>query len=414
MADLILKDVRLPDGKVTDIVVEKGRVVHIGSSNGFSSETVFSGHNRLILPAATDMHVHMRDSIQGVKEDWGTGTMSAVAGGVATVVDQPNSIPPMETKENLLNRIAIAKEKAFCRFAVNGSLTENADIKSLASAGALAFGEMFAGPSSYGSALSPETIARVTREAADIGKLITVHAETVTEGAVKSLQAHSASRSGAGEAEAVSLVRSLAPEHARLHFCHLSSVASIAAVRGQDTFEVAPHHLFLSYEDTGCSFTDTHKKMNPPLRSKSERLRLIQKFDMIPVIASDHAPHTEEEKYAEFSNAPSGVPGVETMLPLLMKEVFEGRFTLASVIEKTVTNPNTILGIESPGFIKGARADFAIYNPSPETIRGEKLHSKCGWTPYEGMHGLFPAATVVSGVLAWDGSEFSREGSEPV
>ncbi|HJJ95068.1 MAG TPA: dihydroorotase, partial [Methanocorpusculum sp.] len=184
--------------------------------------------------------------------------------------------------------------------------------------------------------------------------------------------------------------------------------------RGQDTFEVAPHHLFLSYEDTGCSFTDTHKKMNPPLRSKSERLRLIQKFDMIPVIASDHAPHTEEEKYAEFSNAPSGVPGVETMLPLLMKEVFEGRFTLASVIEKTVTNPNTILGIESPGFIKGARADFAIYNPSPETIRGEKLHSKCGWTPYEGMHGLFPAATVVSGVLAWDGSEFSREGSEPV
>ena len=414
MADVILKDVRLPDGKVTDIVLEQGRVVHLGSSKGYSSETVFSGHNRLIIPAATDMHVHMRDSIQGAKEDWRTGTMSAVAGGVATVVDQPNSIPPMETRENFLTRLSMAKEKAFCRFAINGSLTEKADIKGLASAGALAFGEMFAGPSSYGSALSPETIARVTREAAELGKLITVHAETVTGGAVHSLQEHDASRTTAGEVSAIALVKSLAPDHARLHFCHLSSAASIAAVGANATFEVAPHHLFLSYDDAGCSFTDSHKKMNPPIRSKAERLRLMQQFEKIPVIASDHAPHTPEEKYAEFGNAPSGVPGVETMLPLLMKEVFEGRFPLASVIEKTVINPNTILGIESPGFLKGARADFAVYNPSPEIIRGENLHSKCGWTPYEGMHGLFPAATVVSGILAWDGSEFSREGSEQI
>jgi len=414
MAECILKDVRLPDGTITDIVIEYGRVQHIGSSNGIKAETIISCHNHLILPGATDMHVHMRSSEQSAKEDWSTGTMSAVAGGVTTVVDQPNSIPPMETRMAFLDRSYSARLNSYCRFAINGSLTENADIKGVAEAGALAFGEMFAGPSSYGSALSEETISRVTREAASLGKLITVHAEELNDTSVISLLTHNESRSIMGEVNAINLVNRLVPVEARLHYCHLSSAASIDSVRSNATYEVMPHHLFLSYDDEGRSFTDTHAKMNPPLRSKAERRKLLQRFSEIPVIASDHAPHTISEKYVEFGKAPSGVPGVETMLPLLMKEVYNGLFSLDDVIRKTVTNPNAILGIESPGFEKGARADFAVYRESPEIIKGENLHSKCGWTPYEGMHGLFPELTLVKGIPAWNNGEFSKEGSEQI
>ena len=94
-----------------------------------------------------------------------------------------------------------------------------------------------------------------------------------------------------------------------------------------------------------------------------------------------------------------------------MNEVHAGRLTLSSVLEKTVTNPNRILGIESPALVKGARADFALYVDSPVSITAENLHSKCGWTPYEGMQGLFPELTVVSGVCAWKDGEFSRDGA---
>ena len=409
MADLILADVRLPDGRITDISIKDGRVSHIGSSDKNGAEVIFC-KNRLCVPAATDMHVHMRDGTQKAKEDWKTGTQSAVAGGVATVVDQPNSVPAIDNAEIFSKRVELAKSQAYCRFAVNGSLNDTADIKGLAEAGVLAFGEMFAAPSSYGSALTPEVIARVTKEAAALGKLITVHAEEVAPGMVHSLAEHAASRPASGETKTISLVNSLSPKEAKLHYCHISSTDSFSAMKAGSTFEVAPHHLFLSYERAENP-ADTHMRMNPPLREESERKSLLAAFDKIDVIASDHAPHTIAEKSAEFASAPSGIPGVETMLPLLMNEVHAGRLNLNAVIEKTVTNPNRILGIESPAFVPGARADFALYAESPVKIDAENLHSKCGWSPYEGMYGLFPDITVVSGVCAWKESEFSREGA---
>ena len=410
MADLVLANARLPDGRIADITIRDGRVFHIGSSDSVSGAERIDCRRKLCVPAATDMHVHMRDGTQKAKEDWKTGTESAVAGGVATVVDQPNAVPAIDTAEIFASRVSLAAEQACCRFAINGSLNDTADIPALVEAGVLAFGEMFAAPSSYGSALSPETIARVTKEAASFGKLITIHAEEVAPGAVHSLAEHAASRPASGETKTIALVNSLAPESAKLHYCHISSTESFSAMREGSTFEVAPHHLFLSYENARDA-ADTHMRMNPPLRTEAERKNLYAAFDKISAIASDHAPHTLAEKSAEFASAPSGIPGVETMLPLLMNEVHAGRLTLSSVLEKTVTNPNRILGIESPALVKGARADFALYADSPVSISAENLHSKCGWTPYEGMQGLFPELTVVSGVCAWKNGEFSRDGA---
>lgn len=415
MPDLILADARLPSGRIVDITIRDGRVYHIGSSAKSLAAEVISCNSCLCVPAATDMHVHMRDGTQKAKEDWGTGTLAAVAGGVSTVVDQPNSVPSIDTKEIFQARVELASREAYTRFAINGSLNENADVFGLARAGVLAFGEMFAAPSSYGQALTPEVIARVTADATSAAKLITVHAEEVLEGAVHNLKEHSESRPESGEAKTISLVNSLAPENARLHYCHISTPESFASMNACGasqtiTFEVAPHHLFLSYE-MAEDIANTHMRMNPPLRSESTRKNLYAAFDSIPVIASDHAPHTILEKAADFASAPSGIPGVETMLPLLMNEVFLNRFSLESVIEKTVTNPNKILGLESPAFVKGARADFAVYEDVPRKVKAEDLHSKCGWTPYEGMDGLFPWLTLVSGVPAWNKGEASRDGA---
>ncbi|MDU9376647.1 Dihydroorotase [Methanocorpusculaceae archaeon Sp1] len=406
MTDLVLKSALLPDGRVADISIDHGVITHIGSSG--HADTMIDCRSCLCIPAAIDMHVHMRDGPQSAKEDWGTGTQSAVAGGVAAVVDQPNTVPPMESVENFSARVAHAHETSFCHFAINGSVTETADLTGLWEAGALAFGEMFAAPSSYGSALSPEVIRSSLAVLGNAGALTTVHAEEVRPGVVHSLAEHAMLRPIEGEAAAVDLVNSLAPANARLHYCHMSGAASIARVvtRPGNSYEVTPHHLFLSFEEQDPS--NTHFRMNPPLRTKAERMELWRMFESIPVIASDHAPHTTLEKAQPFSTAPSGVPGVETMMPLLMNAVFEGKISLDAVVAKTVTNPYHILGLAAPEIAVGSRADIAVYAKQPEKILPERLHSRCGWTPYEGMAGVFPVTTVVGGVPAWHNGEFSR------
>ena len=406
MTDMILKSAMLPDGRVADVSVTNGIITHIGSSG--AAEQIINCRNHLCVPAALDVHVHMRDGPQAAKEDWATGTQAAVAGGVAAVVDQPNTVPPMETVENFAARVRRAGEESFCHYAINGSVTEDSDLPGLCAAGALAFGEMFAAPSSYGSALKPEVIREALTILARQGALTTVHAEEVKPGAVHTLAGHAAARPVAGEAATVDLVNALAPAGARLHFCHMSGTMSIARVmlRRGNSYEVAPHHLFLSWEEHDDS--DTHFRMNPPLRTKTERMDLWRMFAAIPVIASDHAPHTVAEKAQPFADAPSGVPGVETMLPLLMNAVYEEKISLAAVLEKTVTNPYRIFGLSAPAVAVGSRADLAVYAGLPVRISGENLHSKCGWTPYEGMYGMFPETTIVGGTAAWHKGEFTR------
>ncbi len=188
----------------------------------------------------------------------------------------------------------------------------------------------------------------------------------------------------------------------RLHFCHLSSPASIRAATG--SVEVTPHHLFLSRE--GFDPCDSFGKVNPPLRSERERKKVWKEWDRIDVIASDHAPHTIAEKEQDFGSAPSGLPGVETMIPLLLAEVIEGRITLSSLIEKTVYNPARILGIPRAGYAPGDRADFALYKKAAEPIQTDRLHSKCGWTPFEGQKAVFPETVVMGGEIVYREGEF--------
>lgn len=389
---VVLKNVTLPDGRVADLTLGDGRVVHLGAAG--RADEVIDAAGLLCVPAAVDMHTHLRGgAFQSAKEDWASGTASALCGGVTVVVDQPNTLPPLTTCEAFRARVKEAREHALCHFAINAGVVPGADLPALWKEGAMAFGEIFAGPSSYGAAVPADILKDALFTLRDLGALATVHAEDPLPGAPATLADHDRLRPADAEVLAVRTVSSLLPPGGRVHFCHMSTAAAVDAAIG--TVEVTPHHLFLSYDRFAPD--DTHARVNPPLRSEEERRRLWSRWERIDVVASDHAPHTAAEKTVPFADAPSGIPGVETMVPLLINAVREGRISLASVVEKTSMRPARILGIPAAGFLPGERADFALYPKTPSKIDPDALHTKCTWTPYEGIEAVFPAIVVMGG-----------------
>ncbi|HOB06632.1 MAG TPA: dihydroorotase [Methanoculleus sp.] len=394
-ADLLLRNVALPTGRRADIAVTGGVVRHVGAA--VRADETIDCSRFTCLPGAVDMHVHMRGGVQADKEDWRSGTVSAVAGGVTLVVDQPNTVPPITTPDRLRARIREAGEQAVCGFAINAGVLPDADLTGMWKAGAMAFGETFAAPSSYGEGLDLESLRSLFARIHTLGGLATVHAEEVCGTAPETLAEHDRARPGEGEARAAGRVGELAPVGMRLHFCHLSTAASVRAARG--SVEVTPHHLFLSYEDFDPD--NTLARVNPPLRDEETRRALWSCWDAIDVIASDHAPHTLAEKRVPFGSAPSGIPGLETMVPLLMAAVYRGRISLLSVIEKTSWRPSEILGIPRAGFEPGDRADYALYPDELTRIDASRLHTKCGWSPFEGYEAVFPEEVIVGGVRVY-------------
>ncbi|KAF1079049.1 amidohydrolase family protein [Methanogenium sp. MK-MG] len=408
-AELVLKGALLPDGRVADISIAGGKIIHVGAARRADQTIDCTG--QLCLPGAVDMHVHMRGgATQGYKEDWVSGSQSALAGGVTAVVDQPNTIPPLTGTDAFGARVAEATRDAYCRFGINGYVSGESDITGLWEAGALAFGETFAAASSYGGAVSPKELAQVFPVIADLGALVTLHCEDVLPGDDTSLAAHAALRPEEGETTCMEMVAAQFPPGLSAHFCHLSSPLSAAAAMTAlpASFEVMPHHLFLSIEEHG-TVPEGCCKVNPPVRYEKTRKALWEMWDAIPVIASDHAPHTAEEKSQPFSAAPSGIPGVETLVPLLLAQVYRGRIALSSLLEKVVYTPAHLLGIPVSTLLPGAPADLALYpRQKTETITADLLHSRAGWTPYEGMQGVFPGITCVGGHLSYRRNEFSR------
>jgi len=404
---LVLSQVKIPGGRVADITISDGMVSHVGTAD--SSLPSLDCSRYTVLPAAIDMHVHMRDWTQEKKETWETGTKCALAGGVTVVVDQPNTIPPLTTPDTLRDRIRLAKRQSLCRFGVNGGVTPDADIPGMWRAGALVFGETFAGPSSYGDAVTHEVLESAMTQVAGLGGLMTIHAEEVHPGDDATLIAHDTLRPVSGERDAVQKTIDLNKTGCHLHFCHLSSEQAIHAAAGSGaTIEVTPHHLFLSTDRFDDA--DPFGKVNPPLRTEEERRKLVSCWSMIDIIASDHAPHTRSDKSEPFRQAPSGIPGLETMIPLLMGWIHEKRIPLTDLIEKTVTKPAQVLGIRPSGYAPGSRGDFALYPQNLQTIEISQLHSRAEWSPYDGMKAVFPDITVLGGEIVHRSGEFFSRG----
>jgi dihydroorotase-like cyclic amidohydrolase len=312
------------------------------------------------LPGLIDIHVHLRDPGETHKEDFATGTAAALAGGVVAVLDMPNNKPPVVDEETLRNKAELASQKARCDFGFYlGATSGNAKhaVPSRDAAGLKLYVDQTYGPLRVRDL--PTVMAHFRHWPRD--QPIAVHAEGLATAMVIGL-AHAYDRPA--------------------HVCHVSRRAEIELIKQAKergvkiTCEVTPHHLFLTEED--ATELGSFGQMKPPLGKQEDGEALWNNLAIIDAVATDHAPHTIEEKEGQAS--PPGVPGLETMLPLLLNGVAGGRLSLERLVELTHYGPVRIMGVRSPEETYVEVDPHATY-----TLQGAGLFTKCGWTPFQGM-----------------------------
>ena len=411
----------LADGRIRDVRIEDGTITAVEESIDAGDETIDAGE-KLLLPGAIDAHVHFRQPGHDHKETWKTGSRSAAAGGVTTVVDQPNTSPPTVDGAAFDGKGDLAAD-SLVDYGINGGVTAEWKPDELAERPLFALGEVFLADSTGNMGIEEALFREAVEWAVEQEVTVTVHAEDATKFSEEARErddadAWSAYRTAAAEEAAVERACEIGSDiGSRLHIAHTSTPEGIeAAAEWGMTCEVTPHHLLLSRDDLGE--LGTLGRMNPPLRSEERRQRV---FDLVAdgtvdIIATDHAPHTREEKDASIWDAPSGVPGVETMLPLLLEEARRGRISHRRVRDLTASNPAEVFGLHDKGRVEAGRdADLVLVDPdASREIRGADLHSKCGWTPFEGRRGVFPEWTMLRGEIVYEdgaASETPREGS---
>jgi len=424
---MIIVDATLPDGRECDVRIEGEQIAAvverdqggIGLDEVGADEQVIDAEGNYLFPGAIDVHVHFREPGGSHKETWATGSQSAAAGGVTTVVDQPNTEPPTVTGEALEEKRTIADEQSIVDFGINGGVTADWEPESLFAADPFALGEVFLADSTGEMGIEGDLFADAVERAAAADCTVTVHAEDATlfedaalenagEGVGRDADADawSAFRTAAAEAAAVERALEVTGDfNAAVHIAHTSTPEGIdlAAETGA-TCEVTPHHAFLSREN--LDDLGTFGRMNPPLRSEDRREAVFERIadGTVDVVATDHAPHTREEKDASITEAPSGVPGVETMLPLLLANAgTHGPLSLERVRDLTAANPARIFELPQKGRVEAGRdADLVLVDPDDvEPISAETLHTSCGWTPFEGMDGVFPFLTMRRGDVVY-------------
>jgi dihydroorotase len=431
---MLVRNATLADGRVRDVRIAGGQVDAVAPGlTPESDEQVLDADGDLLLPGAIDVHVHFREPGYAHKETWATGSRSAAAGGVTTVVDQPNTDPATVTGDAFDDKAALAEE-SLVNWGVNGGVTPDWDPDSLFSRPLFALGEVFLADSTGDMGIDADLFREAVERATEEGVTVTVHAEDADrfdDEALAAAEADEGVGSDAGadlwsayrtpEAEAAAVERAVGvatDADARIHVAHTSTPEGVdAASDAGMTCEVTPHHLFLSRED--LAELGTYGRMNPPLRDEERREALWERVvdGTVEMVATDHAPHTRAEKETTLLDAPSGVPGVETMLPLLLERARRGELGYERVRDLTATNPATVFDLPAKGRIEaGADADLVLVDPeASREIRGDDLHSNCGWTPFEGKRGVFPRLTMVGGRVVYeDGDDGERFADETV
>ncbi|HEY6586206.1 MAG TPA: dihydroorotase, partial [Candidatus Methanoperedens sp.] len=424
MPDLVIKNARIFINDAiqpAEIAVDNGKISKIGKIVGQQEyDEIIDARGALILPGAIDVHVHFRDPGMTKKENWYTGSCAAAAGGVTMVIDHPNTIPPTIDRSSFKEKLKESR-KSIIDYGINAGVTANlTNFKNLWELGATAFGEIFMAESTGSLNVNERTLKEALEAIGNLGAVACIHAEDeeTRKKFVNLLkgnpapESYSKSRPNLSEKIAVEKAIKLAADTTKLHFCHISALESLDVMRRAKannkniTCEVTPHHLFLSTRD--YRRLGTLGKMNPPLRDFPSQQSLWTGLNdgTIDIIASDHAPHLESEKMTDIWSAPAGVPGVETMMPLMLMAIKRNLLTLKRVIEVTSQNPARIFGLKKGVLAPGYDADMIIVGEEKE-IRKEKLHSKAGWTPFNGMKGSFPGMTISHGEVVFENGEIT-------
>ncbi|MCQ8280100.1 allantoinase AllB [Acetobacteraceae bacterium KSS8] len=405
------------------LAIDAGRIVAVGEAACMPPAREHLNATGLhLLPGAIDAHVHFREPGYTHKEDWETGTASAAMGGVTTVFEMPNTNPPTGTPDALRRKLDAA-EKAYVDFGIYGLLAEDnlAHLESLIEGGVAAF-KCFMG-NTFGNLPSPSTGAMLEgfEIIAPHGLRISLHAETASIMAHRQTRlraagrsdplAHLASRPAIVAVEAVSRAAVLAEwTGARIHVLHISSGDELAPLRaakdrGVDiTGETCPHYLL--FDEHAYARMGSLIRVNPPVRELHHQQALWRGLadGTIDMIATDHAPHTTDEKLVpDIWNADCGFTGVETQMPLMLTQVAAGRLSLCDYVRLSAVAPARAFGLypRKGALVPGADADIAVVDLARRgVIEAARLASRGNITPFEGTEvtGL-PVHTLVRGAF---------------
>jgi dihydroorotase len=361
----------------------------------------------LILPGGIDLHVHFREPGLTHKEDFGTGTTSAAMGGITTVFDMPNTMPPTTTLYEYEQKVKMAAGKAFIDFGLYAALMNARETSRLAGAGA-SF-KLYMAQTTGGLDVPTDDIPGLLKELPAEYPPVVVHAENpakfkTTES--RTLNEHNLARPVEAESSSIDSLKAIGRN---FHITHVTSEESLKSVSSSGfTSDATPHHLLLDCAKPLGQLG----KVNPPLRQPSEREAVWNAFagGRIDILASDHAPHTEEEKSVNFADAPSGMPGVETMLPLMLRKVRSSDLRIERLINAVAERPAGLMGLNKGSIEVGRDADLVVVDSHSVTkVRGKNLHSKCGWTAFEGWEAIFPLAVYQRGNLIVDKGEVAGD-----
>ncbi|KQZ56018.1 MULTISPECIES: dihydroorotase [unclassified Lysobacter] len=408
-----------------DLRIEDGRIARIGAGlSARDGETVVDAGGRRLLPGMIDDQVHFREPGLEYKADMATESAAAVAGGLTTFMDMPNTNPPTLDADALEDKYRRAAGRAWGNYgfylgASNDNLAAIQRLDPRTAPGV----KVFMGASTGNMLVDdPVTLDAIFR---DVPTPIITHCEDTPMidaelarykakyGDDIPAECHPDIRSRQACKKSTELAIALARRHnTRLHVLHISTADELALfeagpIEGKRiTAETCIH--FLRFDRADYAALGHLIKCNPAIKDASDREALIRAVaeDVIDVLATDHAPHTLEEKARPYTSAPSGLPLVQYALNAALELVHEGRLSTAQVVDKFAHAPAKLFDVENRGFLReGYAADLVLIDDTPFTVRREDVLSKCGWSPFEGrtFHSRI-ASTWVNGVLAWDGT----------
>jgi len=414
---------------LSDILIENGIIKKISDSIALDSIPVIDAEGKYLIPGLIDDQVHFREPGLTHKATIDTESRAAVAGGVTTFIEMPNTVPQATTQKLLQDKFDIAEKTSFVNYSfMFGGTNDNLEELLQTDPKTVAGIKLFLG-SSTGNMLV-DNLDVLEKIFSSTQLIISVHCED--EATIKKNTAHYKALYGENipielhpvirseeacylsSSKAIALAKKTG---ARLHVFHLSTAKETALFRNdipleekQITAEVCVHHLWFSDED--YKEKGTHIKWNPAVKTAEDRQGLWDALldDRIDIIASDHAPHTLEEKSNSYLSAPSGGPLVQHTLLALLEKVKEQIFTIEKLVEKACHNPAKIFQIEKRGFIReGYFADLVLVDmKAAQTVSKENILYKCGWSPFEGI--TFSSSvthTFVNGVLIYNQGVFN-------
>ncbi|MBX3595944.1 MAG: dihydroorotase [Rhizobiaceae bacterium] len=412
-----------------DIGVKDGRIAQLGDLSRASASQIIDCAGLHILPGVVDSQVHFREPGLEHKEDLETGSRAAVLGGVTAVFEMPNTKPLTTSEEALADKVQRATGRMHCDFAfwVGGTRDNANDVAELERLPGAAGIKVFMG-SSTGDLLVEDDegvysiLKNVRRRAAFHSEDEFRLRERLGERIAGDPASHPVWRDEVAALQCTQRLVSVARRaRARIHVLHISTAEEIEFLREHKdiaTCEATPHHLTLSADD--YARLGTLIQMNPPVRAARHRDGIWCGVEqgIVDVLGSDHAPHTLEEKAKPYPDSPSGMTGVQTLVPTMLDHVNAGRLSLERLVDLTSHGPNRIFGMARKGRIAaGYDADFTVVDLKRRvTITNEQAGSRAGWTPYHGKQVTgWPVGTIIRGQrVMWEGEIVKPGQGKPV